>query len=246
MPTTTLNYLWINRIAQDASTNLPDHYLQNAIRTANRNSDTITRIWIDFARATPDSLEKIRREIRRAHAPIELCDLRTIARYRNEAVFDKDTHEHPKHIDASGLAYSPSTATIWRQVDYAKLLLVAEDMERGDVTHSFFSDFDVLNLNLANPEINHMLTTHGIVIAREMSARAASDGTPENSFFGFDCVGQKNFMLDVVLPNTREELDYANGFWPFMDSLHEHGKPPESIAVTLEFMEPSRKGGINL
>lgn len=170
-PDQIVNYVWINERPfpspntddEEKLCGIPLHYIDRALHNAKRYPHAEFNIWVDMRFIDDSTKFWLESYIYNSNTQnVRTYDLCDIKEYRTEFDF-----EETSYMD------------IWARVDYARLLVLKNQLEEISWCQVFYSDFDANDVEILKPPVQKSLSDWGIVIA------TTKCNPYENSFFGF-------------------------------------------------------------
>ena len=189
-PDQIVNYVWINERPfpspntedEEKLCGVPLHYIDRALHNAKRYPHAEFNIWIDMRFVDSSTKFWLESYIYSSNTQnVKIRDLCDIEEYNTEFDFEES-----------------SDMDIWARVDYARLLVLKNQLEAMPWCQVFYSDFDANDVEILSKHIQKQLNIHGLVIATTECNHI------ENSFFGFNEYGL----------NHLKEIE-AKTFWAF-------------------------------
>ncbi len=210
-----VNYVWISKEGVKAGEPpVPLLSLERAFQNARRYPDAPFVVWVD-QNALCGQGKKSLRDIFNAHAPdnMVLHDLQDIPFYRSCTLF------HGNQTD------------IWGKVDLARLVAMEHCFSTVPQQTIIYSDFDVDDVALNNPEVLSRLEKYGMVFG------ASEQDYLENGYMGFDKKGA-TFLIERLIPatiiNVRTGKDgYAAMMGELQDLAKENGFNKYDLGVEM-------------
>lgn len=208
-----LNYVWLaNRNYYDparmaSGSPIPAEYLNNALITADENSDLKVCIWVD-----QDQINEAGRillsSFRAGHKNVTFRNLGEVAAYRNMI---------RRPIGPVSLAVGvDNMAQTWRYVDLTRMLVLDHVFRSENPKEAFYSDFDVTEPSLNGKEVRRLMNRFGLVFAKYDRDGLAANKYLENGFMGFDRLYARQ-IRDKVIPAIAKAYHHGdqNGWLAF-------------------------------
>lgn len=158
---------------------IPDHTADNILDIAGRHPNTDVLLWVDPFRLTGPQKRWMEALVGRS-GNMSLKDLRKIPEYAGTPLFNSSDYSPYWRYDKNSL--------IWRQVDAARILVSLQ----GDYDQVFYSDTDVIGLDINSDQIQSRMRKHGVVISGLLHETSVGY---ENNMFGFDKTRKESFRL---------------------------------------------------
>lgn len=200
----SLNYVWIQAVrlpvpesGQAITCPIPKGLMDNIHDTAQEHPDASINIWVDIygIGGHPAPIMQSLNDLRTA-PNIMFKALDNIPAYTTNPLFELpfDGFENPK-------------ATIWQQVDLARVYVLRDCLVNGDEDAAIYSDMDII----FQPKVVDILNSWGMV-TNTSSCILDGMSLSENQLFGF----QKNrlgFLINSLLPETARYIENGHNGW---------------------------------
>lgn len=223
MSKVALNYVWIHYVRPDGGfeREMPCYQLKNMCVVAERYPDIDRYLWVDFQRL--DHAEEWRLRASVQDYGVVLRDLREMPSYNSEAIFDVvPWPDDPVGKSSHGASYHPylgHRSSIWRQVDWARILVLKHCLDDLLYDEVFYADFDLVDIRLSDSGLRSIFNEYGMVF----STIAFEEEQVENSFMGFNR-SSKEFFEEYLLPDTRKKCveEASNGYSGLLSAIRRY------------------------
>lgn len=205
-----LNFIWINLDFPSPQESadmpfqrpMPPEYLASVQQAGTHNPDTQVKLWIDSKRLTDVQKKFLQEQLSGGPDNVALADLRDIAAYDREALYNKPEKSRFWRDDKKSL--------IWRQVDAAKVLICLQ----GHFDQVFFVDVDLANFKTGDEALQKKLGAHGIFVNQGPDYPLI-----ENQMWGFDRARRQDFFEALYKETLRQAYKGENGWMSLVNMV---------------------------
>jgi hypothetical protein len=203
---------------------LPAEYIENLRETAISNPECVVVLWMDSKRLTITQQKFLEHKKSEMPLNVQIKDLRTIRAYDKENLYNAETRDPNWRRDYH--------ATIWSQVDAARLLVCLECLKSGYKSVAY-ADMDLKGIKLNSRPLNLGLQFNNAVFG--LAQTKAGSQCQQNSFMAF--TQNMKERLEGLYKDTLQRAQLrTNGyglFVAFINSVRRTAQKPEHLMIPL-------------